>query len=134
MAKYRFNKDFTATYHILMPPFTPGTKQFLKGDIIDGISNGTTGVVPPIVTTTLQGTLPQSGMVGMPTISIPASNLEPMPDTYIAVKDGSGIPSQSGNEVVASITGLNISSKTIKTVFFSIALITILYFIFKSKK
>jgi len=75
------------------------------------------------------------------TIKIPVQcALAPCPDMKIdqIYIDGYHIPGTEvqryGNEVVESITGKQISSKTIKNTLIIIAVITILYLIFKSNK
>ena len=73
MAFYKLKKDFKTSF------FNSIEKQdelyWKIGSVIDGKPNGSN------VTTNIEGTLPQDGIVGMPTINIPIDFLETSPET-----------------------------------------------------
>jgi hypothetical protein len=74
MAFYKLKKDFKTSFF----SSTNGKQDELYwkiGSVIDGKPNGSN------VTTNIEGTLPQDGIVGMPTINIPIDFLETSPET-----------------------------------------------------
>lgn len=119
MAKFKLQNDFTASKVNYAGGFGIASgsmvkRNFKEGEIIDA---------------------------EVRTIKVPVQcDLAPCPEIEMdqIIVDGYVIPStmvqRYGNEVVESITGKQISSKTIKKVLYTIAIITILYLIFKPTK
>ncbi len=110
---YKFKEAFTVSWNNITVPPSRSTKTYKAGDTIEGVvKNGDTGVVPPMVTTRIDGGMPHDGMAGERTVLVPLSVLDVIADPLKKDALGMGTPSV--------VLGLNLKRVGVGTIYVGI--------------